>query len=138
MQAHGSGPWVIVAGVDLSVLGAVWLAGRAFRLGMLRHGQRLRWSEALQRQRGGQSPAMRQTLLVNLLGNDAERLARISQPMDLKVHEYPLHLHGKAPADRQAPALDRLASAVYEDAFPWGTIELQEPLHAWLRARLPA
>ncbi len=29
----------------LSAIGAVWLAGRAFRLGMLRYGQRLRWKE---------------------------------------------------------------------------------------------
>lgn len=29
----------------LSAAGAVWLAGRAFRLGMLRYGQRLRWKE---------------------------------------------------------------------------------------------
>jgi len=29
----------------LSATGAVWLAGRAFRLGMLRYGQRVRWKE---------------------------------------------------------------------------------------------
>jgi hypothetical protein len=28
--------------------GAVWVAGRAFRLGMLRYGQRLDWRELLQ------------------------------------------------------------------------------------------
>jgi len=33
----------------LSAVGAVWLAGRAFRLGMLRYGQRLRWKEIFSR-----------------------------------------------------------------------------------------
>jgi ABC-2 type transport system permease protein len=35
----------------LSAIGAVWLAGRVFRLGMLRYGQRLRWNEIFRRQR---------------------------------------------------------------------------------------
>jgi len=35
----------------LSAIGAVWLAGRAFRLGMLRYGQRLRWKEIFSPQR---------------------------------------------------------------------------------------
>ena len=35
----------------LSAIGAIWLAGRAFRLGMLRYGQRLRWKEIFSRQR---------------------------------------------------------------------------------------
>jgi ABC-2 type transport system permease protein len=35
----------------LSAIGAVWLAGRAFRLGMLRYGQRLHWKEIFSRQR---------------------------------------------------------------------------------------
>ncbi len=35
----------------LSAIGAVWLAGRAFRLGMLRYGQRLRWKEIFSRQK---------------------------------------------------------------------------------------
>jgi ABC-2 type transport system permease protein len=35
----------------LSAIGAVWLAGRAFRLGMLRYGQRLRWKEIFSQQR---------------------------------------------------------------------------------------
>jgi ABC-2 type transport system permease protein len=34
-----------------SAVGAVWLAGRAFRLGMLRYGQRLRMREVFARQR---------------------------------------------------------------------------------------
>jgi ABC-2 type transport system permease protein len=33
----------------LSAIGAVWLAGRAFRLGMLRYGQRLLWKEIFSR-----------------------------------------------------------------------------------------
>ncbi len=46
--------WQIIACVTilvLSAIGAVWLAGRAFRLGMLRYGQRLRWSEIFSHQR---------------------------------------------------------------------------------------
>jgi ABC-2 type transport system permease protein len=46
--------WQIVVSVIILVLsaaGAVWLAGRAFRLGMLRYGQRLRWKEIFSQQR---------------------------------------------------------------------------------------
>ena len=32
-------------------VGALWLAGRAFRFGMLRYGQRLRWGELFARRR---------------------------------------------------------------------------------------
>jgi len=35
----------------LSAIGSVWLAGRAFRLGMLRYGQRLHWKEIFSHQR---------------------------------------------------------------------------------------
>lgn len=44
--------WQVVAGVlitSLCAAGAVWLAGRAFRLGMLRYGQRVNWRELLSR-----------------------------------------------------------------------------------------
>ncbi len=40
--------WQVTVSVTLLILcaaGAVWLAGRAFRLGMLRYGQRLHWRE---------------------------------------------------------------------------------------------
>ena len=46
--------WQVIVSVTilvLSAIGAVWLAGRAFRLGMLRYGQRLRWEEIFSRQR---------------------------------------------------------------------------------------
>jgi len=46
--------WQVIASVSilvLSAIGAVWLAGRAFRLGMLRYGQRLRWKEIFSRVR---------------------------------------------------------------------------------------
>lgn len=46
--------WQVVVSVTilmLSAIGAVWLAGRAFRLGMLRYGQRLRWKEIFSHQR---------------------------------------------------------------------------------------
>jgi ABC-2 type transport system permease protein len=42
---------VSVAILVISAIGAVWLAGRAFRLGMLRYGQRLRWKEIFSSQR---------------------------------------------------------------------------------------
>jgi ABC-2 type transport system permease protein len=35
----------------LSAAGAIWLAGRAFRLGMLRYGKRLKWREVFARQK---------------------------------------------------------------------------------------
>jgi len=38
----------------LSALGAVWLASRAFRLGMLRYGQRLRWRKLFQTRQNGE------------------------------------------------------------------------------------
>jgi ABC-2 type transport system permease protein len=37
----------------LAATGAIWLAGRAFRLGMLRYGQRLRWGELFARSKTG-------------------------------------------------------------------------------------
>ncbi len=46
--------WQVIVSVTilvLSAIGSVWLAGRAFRLGMLRYGQRLRWAEIFSRQR---------------------------------------------------------------------------------------
>jgi ABC-2 type transport system permease protein len=46
--------WQLIASVIiliLSAIGAVWLAGRAFRLGMLRYGQRLHWKEVFSHQR---------------------------------------------------------------------------------------
>jgi ABC-2 type transport system permease protein len=45
--------WQVVASLLIlcfSAAGAVWIAGRAFRLGMLRYGQRLRWKEIFRRQ----------------------------------------------------------------------------------------
>ncbi|OGO27847.1 MAG: hypothetical protein A2136_07615 [Chloroflexi bacterium RBG_16_54_11] len=47
--------WQIIASIAiliLSAIGALWLAGRAFRLGMLRYGQRLRLKELFSRQGG--------------------------------------------------------------------------------------
>ncbi|HSB65394.1 MAG TPA: ABC transporter permease [Anaerolineales bacterium] len=45
--------WQLITSVAilvLSAIGAVWLAGRAFRLGMLRYGQRVRWKEIFSHQ----------------------------------------------------------------------------------------
>lgn len=52
-------------------------------------------------------------------------------------YNYPLNLLGELPPGRQPTALNGLVNAVYEDAFPWGEIEIQEPLRSWLRERLP-
>lgn len=46
--------WQVITSIViliLSAIGAVWLAGRAFRLGMLRYGQRLHWKELFSQQR---------------------------------------------------------------------------------------
>jgi ABC-2 type transport system permease protein len=46
--------WQVIVSVGilvLSAIGAVWFAGRAFRLGMLRYGQRVHWNEIFSRQR---------------------------------------------------------------------------------------
>jgi ABC-2 type transport system permease protein len=46
--------WQMIASITilvLSAIGAVWLAGRAFRLGMLRYGQRVHWKELFNFQR---------------------------------------------------------------------------------------
>ncbi|MGE5123335.1 MAG: ABC transporter permease [Acidobacteriaceae bacterium] len=46
--------WQVITSIIILVIsasGAIWLAGRAFRLGMLRYGQRLRWKELVSRQR---------------------------------------------------------------------------------------
>jgi hypothetical protein len=52
-------------------------------------------------------------------------------------YNYPLNLLQEIPLQRRAPTLNSLVNAVYEDAFPWGGIEVQEPLRAWLRERMP-
>jgi ABC-2 type transport system permease protein len=46
--------WQVFTSIALlvfSAIGAIWLAGRVFRLGMLRYGQRLRWNEIFSHQR---------------------------------------------------------------------------------------
>jgi len=48
--------WQMVLSISILVASAVWalwFAGRAFRLGMLRYGQRLRWKEVFSRSQGG-------------------------------------------------------------------------------------
>ncbi len=52
-------------------------------------------------------------------------------------YNYPLNLLDEMPADLRVPVLNRLVNAVYEDAFPWGQIEVEEPLRSWLSERLP-
>lgn len=53
-------------------------------------------------------------------------------------YNFPLHLLHEMPPALRPRALNSLVNAVYEDAFPWGAIEVEEPLRTWLRARLPA
>jgi ABC-2 type transport system permease protein len=51
LAAFSSVPlWQVVAGMLITsgwAVGAIWLAGRAFRLGMLRYGQRVNWRELI-------------------------------------------------------------------------------------------
>jgi len=51
-------------------------------------------------------------------------------------YNYPLNLLHEMPPHRRAPALNGLVNAVYEDAFPWTEIEVQEPLRSWLMERM--
>ncbi len=53
-------------------------------------------------------------------------------------YDFPLHLLHEMPPALRPRALNSLVNAFYEDAFPWGAIEVEEPLRTWLRARLPA
>jgi hypothetical protein len=53
-------------------------------------------------------------------------------------YNYPLNLLHEMPPDRRAPTLNSLVNAVYEEAFPWGEIEVQEPLRSWLLERMSA
>jgi hypothetical protein len=48
-----------------------------------------------------------------------------------------MNLLNEMPPDLRVPVLNRLVNAVSEDAFPWGQIEVEEPLHSWLAERLP-
>jgi hypothetical protein len=75
--------------------------------------------------------AVLSTLIAKLL--DWERV-RLLPP----EYNYPLNLLNEMPPDRRPATLNSLVNAVYEEAFPWGEIEVQEPLCSWLRARLPA
>ncbi len=57
MRVYSAGvpAWQIALSFVLSIVcavGAIWLAGRAFRLGMLRYGQPLRWREVLRGEGG--------------------------------------------------------------------------------------
>jgi hypothetical protein len=52
-------------------------------------------------------------------------------------YNYPLNLLHEIPPERRATTLNNLVNAVYEDAFPWGEIEIQEPLRSWLREHMP-
>ena len=51
-------------------------------------------------------------------------------------YNYPLNLLDEMPPHLRVPTLNSLVNAVYEDAFPWGQIEVQEPLRSWLVERV--
>jgi hypothetical protein len=53
-------------------------------------------------------------------------------------YNYPLHLLDEMSPELRVPVLNSLVNAVYEDKFPWGKIEVREPLDSWLRERLPS
>jgi hypothetical protein len=74
--------------------------------------------------------AILSTLVAKLL--DWERV-RLLPP----EYNYPLNLLRDIPSDRRAVTLNSLVNAVYEGTFPWGEIDIQEPLHSWLAERLP-
>lgn len=74
--------------------------------------------------------AILSTLVAKLLPWERVRLL----PPD---YNYPLNLLDAMSPDHRATTLNHLVNAVYEDAFPWGEIEIQEPLRSWLRERLP-
>ncbi|MGB2955567.1 MAG: ABC transporter permease, partial [Anaerolineales bacterium] len=49
--------WQVIISVcvqTVCAVGAIWLASRAFRLGMLRYGQKLRWRSLFQSRQGGE------------------------------------------------------------------------------------
>jgi hypothetical protein len=52
-------------------------------------------------------------------------------------YNYPLNLLSEMPPDRRPATLNSLVNAVYEDAFPWDDIEIEQPLRYWLREHLP-
>jgi len=51
-------------------------------------------------------------------------------------YSYPLHMHDQVPLERRARALNDLVCAAYEDAIPLDGIAIEEPLRAWLKARV--
>ena len=66
-----------------------------------------------------------------------KRLARERVRFLPPEYNYPLNLLNEIPPERRAPTLNSLGNAVYEDAFPWGKIEIEQLLRTWLSERLP-
>jgi hypothetical protein len=52
-------------------------------------------------------------------------------------YNYPLNLLAEMSPDHRARTLNTLVNPVYEGTFPWGEIEIEEPLRSWLRKRMP-
>ncbi len=74
--------------------------------------------------------AILSTLVVKMIARERIRLLP-------PKYNYPLNLLEEMPSELRAPALNTLVNAVYEDAFPWGQIEIHEPLRSWLIERIP-
>lgn len=51
-------------------------------------------------------------------------------------YNYPLNLLHEIPPACRPATLNSLISVVYEEAFPWGEIRMEEPLRSWLTARI--
>ena len=47
-------------------------------------------------------------------------------------YNYPLNLLADMPPSLRARRLNSLVNPVYEEAFPWDEIEVEEPLRSWL------
>jgi hypothetical protein len=78
---------------------------------------------------------LHQAILSTLVAKLLERKrVRLLPPQ----YNYPLNLHTQVPTPLRPRTLNELVSAVYEDAFPWAQIEVEEPLRSWLLARLPS
>jgi hypothetical protein len=77
---------------------------------------------------------LHQAILSTLVARDLDwERVRLLPP----EYNYPLNLLEEMPPHLKVPALNSLVNAVYEDAFPWGEIAIQEPRRSWLMERLP-
>ena len=77
---------------------------------------------------------LHQAILSTLVAKELDwKRVRLPPP----EYNYPLNLLNEMSPDCRATNLNSLVNAVYEDAFPWGSIEIQQPLRSWLGKRVP-